>query len=47
MGSVKDETIFPQQQETGREDELEKNHDYELMRAYAEQLNGEFEPEKE
>ncbi|WP_268795631.1 hypothetical protein [Paenibacillus sp. Soil766] len=44
---MNDETTIPQEQETERKAELEYNHDYDLMRAYAEQLNGEVEAGEE
>ncbi|WP_279615907.1 hypothetical protein [Paenibacillus pectinilyticus] len=34
------ETTTPQEQETAHVAEVEFNHDYDLIRAYAEQLNG-------
>lgn len=40
---MKDETTFPQEQEDSRTAESEFNHDYDLMRAYADQMNGEVE----
>ncbi|WP_173115754.1 hypothetical protein [Paenibacillus qinlingensis] len=40
---MKDETTIPQEHETSHMSELPFNHDYDLMRAYAEQLNGEVE----
>ncbi|WP_310225669.1 hypothetical protein [Paenibacillus qinlingensis] len=41
VNSVADEANVPQEQETAHIAEVEINHDYDLMRAYAEQLNGE------
>ncbi|WP_275667906.1 hypothetical protein [Paenibacillus oryzisoli] len=43
---MNDETKIPQEQESARGAELEFNHDYDLMRAYAEQLNGVAETEE-
>lgn len=40
---MEDETTIPQEQESARMAEYEFNHDYDLIRAYAEQLNGEVE----
>ena len=40
---MEDETIILQEQETASMAEVELNHDYDLIRAYAEQMNGEIE----
>ncbi|CAN7612238.1 hypothetical protein [Paenibacillus sp. LjRoot56] len=44
---MKEETTIPQEQETSRIAEPEFNHDYDLIRAYAEQMNGEVEAREE
>lgn len=40
---MNDQTTIHGQQETAQLVELEINHDYDLIRAYAEQLNGQVE----
>jgi hypothetical protein len=47
VGNLKDETTISQEQETSRIAEPEFNHDYDLIRAYAEQMNGEVEAREE
>jgi hypothetical protein len=47
VGNLKDETTISQEQETSHIADPEFNHDYDLIRAYAEQMNGEVEAREE
>jgi hypothetical protein len=47
VDSVEDEVTISQEDETQSKAEIEFNHDYDLIRGYAEQLNGEVESGEE